>query len=189
MRLLRFCFYCFILLLFSASCKSKKAVAINQPLKQKTEAEKKPEDKSAAKEKEAIKISSEEIKQETKNISDKTLANFIRDWYGTVYKYGGVDKHGIDCSHFAATLYANVYKKTIKGPASSMEQETANVKITEIQEGDLVFFKIGGDKVSHVGVYVGNNKFVHASTKRGVIISDLNDSYYKKYFYKAGKLK
>jgi lipoprotein Spr len=150
--------------------------------------EKRP-DNAVVKEENSIKISEEEIKIETKNISDKTLANFIINWYGTVYKYGGADKRGIDCSHFATKLYADVYKKIITGPANSIEQETMGVKIADIQESDFVFFKIAGDKVSHVGVYVGNNKFVHASTKRGVIISDLNEPYYKKYFYKAGKLK
>ncbi|HXU27217.1 MAG TPA: NlpC/P60 family protein [Bacteroidia bacterium] len=177
-----------------ASCKSKKTIATNNPTKQKTEVAKNPTDKITLKEEvksqeASIKISTEEIKTETKNISDKTLVNFISDWYGTTYKYGGADKHGIDCSHFAARLYADVYKKTITGPSNAIEQETINVKTTDMQEGDLLFFKINGDKVSHVGVYLGNNKFVHASTKRGVIISDLNEPYYKKYFYKAGKLK
>ena len=177
-----------------ASCKSKKSVATNYPSKQKTEATKNITNKVVVKEENkndgsSIKISAEEIKTETKNISDKTLVNFIGDWYGTIYKYGGADKHGIDCSHFAAKLYADVYKKTITGPANFIEQETVYVKLTDVQEGDLVFFKINGDKVSHVGVYVGDNKFVHASTKRGVIISDLNESYYKKYFYRIGKLK
>jgi len=178
-------FFCLILLVFTASCKSKKTVATKNPTKQKTEVVKNTTDNVIIKEETPIKISAEEIK----NISDKTLANFISDWYGTIYKYGGADKHGIDCSHFAAKLYADVYKKTITGPASSIELETMGVKATDIQEGNLVFFKINGETVSHVGVYVGDNKFVHASTKRGVIISDLNEPYYKKYFYKAGKLK
>ena len=151
----------------------------------------KPTDKAIAKEEniDVVKPSAEELKIETKNISDKALVSFISNWYKTTYKYGGTDKHGIDCSHFAARLYADVYKKNISGPANAIEQETVGVKTADVQEGDLVFFKINGNKVSHVGVYVGDNKFVHASTKRGVIISYLNEPYYKKYFYKAGKLK
>ena len=188
MRYLRLHFFCLILLVLATSCKSKKAVAANHPVKQKTETPEKPTTKAIAVE-EKRENKSEELKTVTKNISDKTLANFIGDWYGTTYKYGGADKHGIDCSHFAARLYADVYRKTISGSASSIEPETITVKANEIQEGDLVFFKIEQSKVSHVGVYVGDNKFVHASTKRGVIISDLNEPYYKKYFYKAGKLK
>jgi lipoprotein Spr len=197
MRYLRLHFFCLILLLLAVSCKSKKPVATNHLVKQKNESTEKPinkvvaaEEKKESKQEEIeIKKPAEEIKIETKNISDKTLANFIRDWYGVTYRYGGSDKHGIDCSHFAARLYADVYNKKISGAANTIEPSTVTVKTTDIQEGDLVFFKIQQNKVSHVGVYIGNNKFVHASTKLGVIISDLDEAYYKKYFYKAGKLK
>ena len=197
MRYLRVHFFYLILIILIVSCKSKKPVAANHPLKQKTETAEKPVTKAVATEEkkepvpEAIELKkpAEEIKVETKNISDKTLANFISDWYGVTYRYGGADKHGIDCSHFAAKLYADVYNKKIAGAANTIEPLTSTVKTEDMQEGDLVFFKIQQNKVSHVGVYIGNNKFVHASTKRGVIISDLNEPYYKKYFYKAGKLK
>ena len=183
--------------MLATSCKSKKPVALNHPAKQKKESTEKPATKSVAAEEKKepkqeeieIKKPIEEIKVETKNISDKTLVNFISDWYGVTYRYGGADKHGIDCSHFAAKLYADVYNKKIAGAANTIEPLTSTVKTTDMQEGDLVFFKIQQNKVSHVGVYIGNNKFVHASTKLGVIISDLNEPYYKKYFYKAGKLK
>jgi lipoprotein Spr len=173
-----------------ASCKSKEVVVVNHPVKPKTESVEKPATKVVvAEEKKESQPKELEIKVETKNISDKTLANFISDWYGVTYKYGGSDKHGIDCSHFAARLYADVYNKKIMGAANSIEPLTTSVKVEELQVGDLVFFKIQQNKVSHVGVYIGDNKFVHASTQRGVIISDLNEAYYKKYFYKAGKLK
>ena len=197
MRYLRLHFFCLILIVLATSCKSKKPVALNHPAKQKKESTEKPATKSVAAEEKKepkqeeieIKKPIEEIKVETKNISDKTLVNFISDWYGVTYRYGGADKHGIDCSHFAAKLYADVYNKKIAGAANTIEPLTSTVKTTDMQEGDLVFFKIQQNKVSHVGVYIGNNKFVHASTKLGVIISDLNEPYYKKYFYKAGKLK
>lgn len=162
-----------------ASCKSQKTIATNN----------KPTTSPKNENTVAANSFEKELSAETKNISNKSLVRFVYDWYGTTYKYGGADKHGIDCSHFTSKLYADVYKKNITGTASSMEQETIAVKYPEMQEGDLVFFKINSDKVSHVGVYVGNNKFIHASTKKGVIISDLNEAYYKKYFYKAGKLK
>ncbi len=197
MRYLRVQFFCFILLVFAASCRSKKPVVVTAPVKQKTETTEKPATKATTatgkkentSEEMELKKPAEEIKAETNNISDKTLANFIRDWYGVTYRYGGSDKHGIDCSHFAARLYADVYKKTISGAANTIEPLTTLVKTEDMQVGDLVFFKIQQNKVSHVGVYIGNNKFAHASTKLGVIISDLNEAYYKKYFYKAGKIK
>ena len=188
---------CLVLIATATSCRSKKPIAGNATNKQKTESPKetvKTEAKSTEEvkivhEEPAVKISTEEIKAETKNISDKSLVDFIDTWYGVNYKYGGADKHGIDCSHFASRLYTEVYKKTITGPANSIELQTTDIKTNDMQEGDLVFFKINGNKVSHVGVYIGNNKFVHASTKRGVLISDLNETYYKKYFFKAGRLK
>jgi lipoprotein Spr len=57
-----------------------------------------------------------------------------------------------------------------------------------MEEGDLVFFKIEGNQVSHIGVYLQNNKFVHATTKKGVIINDLDELYYKKYYFKSGRI-
>lgn len=193
MRYLRVHLFYMSLVLLAASCKSKKPVAVTHPVKQTMETVEKPvthEEKKEPKSEEIeIRKPAEEIKIETKNISDKTLVNFISDWYGVTYRYGGADKHGIDCSHFAARLYADVYNKKIAGAANTIEPLTSAVKTEDMQVGDLVFFKIQQNKVSHVGVYIGNNKFVHASTKLGVIISDLNEPYYKKYFYKAGKLK
>ena len=59
----------------------------------------------------------------------------------------------------------------------------------KIKQGDLLFFKTNGNSISHVGVYLKNNKFVHASTSKGVMINDLEETYYKKYFYSAGRLK
>ncbi len=196
MRHLPLVFICFVLLF--TSCKSKKPVVVapHTPKKTETSSEKPAikavsikENKENKPQEIELKKPVEEFKLETKNVSDKTLANFISDWYGVTYRYGGADKNGIDCSHFAAKLYADVYHKAISGAANTIEPLTTTVKTNEVQEGDLVFFKIAGNKVSHVGVYIGNNKFVHATTKRGVMISDLDEPYYKKYFYKAGKLK
>ena len=58
----------------------------------------------------------------------------------------------------------------------------------DLKEGDLVFFKIKSKAISHVGVYLGNNKFAHASSSRGVMISNLNEAYWKRYYYKGGRL-
>jgi lipoprotein Spr len=59
---------------------------------------------------------------------------------------------------------------------------------SELKEGDLVFFKIGSRSITHMGVYMGNNKFAHASTSKGVMISDLDEAYWRKYYYKGGRL-
>lgn len=124
-----------------------------------------------------------------KEISNIRLYKFIDEWYGVPYKYGGKTKSGVDCSGFAAALYQEVYKKTIAGSASSICSASESVSEKNLEEGDLVFFKINSDKVSHVGVYLRNRHFVHASTHKGVIISSLDETYYKKYFFRGGKVK
>ncbi len=122
-------------------------------------------------------------------IENIKLYSFIDEWYGVPYKYGGKNKSGIDCSNFTATLYSSIYKKSISGSSSSIFEQCKTVSKSNLEEGDLLFFKIDGDKISHIGVYLQNNKFVHATTKKGVMIDDLDEAYYKKYYYKAGRLK
>jgi hypothetical protein len=123
-----------------------------------------------------------------RDIKNVKLYSFIDEWYGTPYKYGGKTKTGIDCSDFVSTLEGQVFKKNILPPASSMYATCKSVKEKDLEEGDLVFFKINSDKVSHVGVYLQNGCFVHASSKKGVVISKLGDAYYTKHFFKGGKV-
>jgi murein DD-endopeptidase / murein LD-carboxypeptidase len=122
-------------------------------------------------------------------INNIPLYAFIDDWYGVPYKYGGKNKSGIDCSNFTATLYSNVYSKSITGTSSSLFNQCKVISKDHLKEGDLLFFKIDGDAISHIGIYLQNNKFVHATTKKGVMINDLDEAYYKKYYYKAGRMK
>ena len=129
------------------------------------------------------------LKVDESKIDNVKLYSFIDEWYGVPYKYGGKTKSGIDCSNFTSTLYSNIYSKTISGSSSSIFEQCKTISKSNLEEGDLVFFKIEGDKISHIGVYLQNNKFVHATTKKGVMIDDLDEVYYKKYFYKAGRLK
>ncbi|MCA6363919.1 MAG: C40 family peptidase [Bacteroidetes bacterium] len=131
----------------------------------------------------------EKLQVPAASVTNLVLYRFVDDWYGVPYQYGGKTKAGVDCSGFSAALYQAVYKKTISGSAATLWSKCESVGEKNLQEGDLVFFKIGGDKVSHVGVYLQNRRFVHASTKKGVIISSLDEAYYTKYFFKGGRLK
>jgi lipoprotein Spr len=117
------------------------------------------------------------------------LYALIDDWYGTAYKYGGCDKNGIDCSNFVAVLYQEIYNKSLKGSSAAIFNQCMPVAKNELQEGDLLFFKIDSKSISHIGMYLQNNKFVHATTKKGVMIDDLDEAYYKAHFYKGGRLK
>lgn len=119
-------------------------------------------------------------------ITNAPLLQFIEEWWGTRYAYGGSTKDGIDCSAFSGTLVSTLYNISL--PRTAREQYEACEKIAteELKEGDLVFFNTRGG-VSHVGVYLRNNCFVHSSTTGGVMISSLTEDYYAKRFVGAGR--
>jgi murein DD-endopeptidase / murein LD-carboxypeptidase len=112
----------------------------------------------------------------------------VYDWAGTRYKYSGNTKKGIDCSGFVSKMYANTYCETLCGGSNDIWKTVRPVEKADLMEGDLLFFKIKKGQISHVGIYLGKNKFAHASVKHGVIISDLNEPYYQKYFFKGGRM-
>jgi len=124
------------------------------------------------------------------DLNNPRLLSFMNYWYGTPYHYGGSTRDGIDCSAFAILLMSSVYGVTTL-PRTSKEQYEATRRIgrSELQEGDLVFFHTLGKRrvVTHVGVYLRNNKFIHASVS-GVMISDMNDGYYDKHYIGAGRI-
>ncbi|MGZ5189708.1 MAG: C40 family peptidase [Flavisolibacter sp.] len=126
------------------------------------------------------------LDMEVEEVRNVSMFKVIDDWFGTKYRLGGTTKSGIDCSALMQTFYTSLYNMTI--PRTAREQYYFSKKIsrTEIREGDLVFFNtIGG--ISHVGMYLQNNKFVHAS-KNGVTISDLYEDYWLKHFIGAGRI-
>lgn len=131
---------------------------------------------------------SNELGYDIESIKNPELYEVIKEWIGTPYRYSGDTKNGIDCSGFVCTMYRSIYNRVLSGTAKDLYEKTDHVSSEELSEGDLVFFKIKRGRISHVGIYLGSNKFAHASTHNGVIISDLDETYYKKYFYKGGKI-
>ena len=119
--------------------------------------------------------------------SNMKLFHFVYDWIGTPYRFGGSSKKGIDCSAFTKELYSEVFNLDIKRNSRDIFSMVSPVGKEELKEGDLVFFKIHSRRISHIGIYLGNNRFAHASSK-GVAISSLDDAYYSRYFYKGGRL-
>lgn len=124
---------------------------------------------------------------EVEKLSNRKLIEHIHQWWGVPYRIGGSSTAGIDCSAFTQVLASATYG--VKLPRTSQEQANICVEISkdQLKEGDLVFFKTGRG-ISHVGLYLSNNKFVHASTSAGVVISDLNELYWDKRFVKAGRI-
>jgi lipoprotein Spr len=121
------------------------------------------------------------------------LYDIASGWLGASYKIGGNSKKGVDCSGFVNAIYKDVYKKTLnRSTANIFEKDIAKSERSKLSEGDLVFFRTdnGNKKIpNHVGIYLKNNKFIHASTSKGVIVSSLDESYYKKAWVSGGKVK
>jgi len=123
-------------------------------------------------------------------VQNKTLADFIEEWYGVPYEYGGDGKKGIDCSAFVQELYQDVYHIHLLRTARQQFATSGYIQQWErLKEGDLVFFKIHSRHISHVGVYLGDGKFVHASFSSGVMISDLHSRYWTKYYAGGGRIR
>ena len=124
-------------------------------------------------------------------VTNLSLYNFIDEWYGVRYRLGGNDKTGIDCSAFVQKLYENVFCTNMLRTAIEQFKTCEKSKSRDsLKEGDLVFFKTKGKKkpVTHVGIYLKNDFFVHASSSQGVTISSLNENYWSRFFVGVGKM-
>jgi len=122
-------------------------------------------------------------------ISNFPLYKFIDDWYGVDYHMGGDNKNGIDCSAFVQRLYLEVFGfSMVRTALEQYKNCTMEYDVNKLKEGDLVFFHIHSKHITHVGIYLMNNFFVHASASQGVVISSLKDDYWSKYFAGAGEI-
>lgn len=120
--------------------------------------------------------------------SNTKMYQFIYDWLGTPYRLGGSTEKGIDCSGFAYKLYDKTFNTIIGSNSRNIFSMVNPINKVDLKQGDLVFFKIHSSSISHVGVYIGDNKFAHASSSKGVMISNLDEPYWQRYFYKGGRI-
>ncbi|MCX6230181.1 MAG: NlpC/P60 family protein [Bacteroidetes bacterium] len=118
---------------------------------------------------------------------DTKFLETVISWLGVPYKYGGCSKEGTDCSCFVNSFYKEMYGKTLARKSEDIMMQSIPVNKDALIQGDLVFFKITGEKVSHVGIYISKGHFIHATTSKGVMINNLEENYYKKYFFSAGR--
>ena len=121
-------------------------------------------------------------------LTNKKLLLDIDYWWGTKYCLGGSTEDCTDCSAFTQNLMREVYAINIPRTAREQYDNSDHIKKDELQEGDLVFFQTYRHQISHVGVYIANNKFAHASVSNGVMISDLDDPYWKQRYAAAGRV-
>lgn len=108
---------------------------------------------------------------------ESLLTNTVKELYGVPYKSSGTSKKGFDCSGFTSYVFKAL---GVVLPHSSAAQYQVGTKVTrdKLQPGDLVFFNTNGRSVSHVGIYIGDNTFVHSESDRGVVNTKLSDPYY-----------
>lgn len=111
-------------------------------------------------------------------------------WLGVPYRGGGTTKRGVDCSGLTSAIYNKVYRKNLeRNSEDQRKKDCRKVKKGKLREGDLVFFHNGRKKkrATHVGIYLKDRKFIHASTSQGVIISTLDEEYWKKHWLSGGR--
>ena len=112
------------------------------------------------------------------------------EWIGTPYRYGGTDRKGADCSGFLQRLFADVAAVNLPRNSRKQAEYCRPVERGRLQPGDLVFFngsRIGGE-IGHVGLYVGDERMVHASSSRGVTVSSISDKYYTDRYCGSGRV-
>ncbi|MFI5221085.1 MAG: NlpC/P60 family protein [Bacteroidia bacterium] len=121
--------------------------------------------------------------------SNLNLYASIDKWYGVKYKLGACDHHGIDCSCLVNEIFKEVYRCNTPRSTKELYGKIKKINKDRLKEGDLVFFKMTGKKIDHVGIYLSEKKFVHASTKGGVMISSLDEEHFMKTFKTGGRLR
>jgi lipoprotein Spr len=115
------------------------------------------------------------------------LMKAYSEWYGTPYRLGGTTPNGVDCSGLVQNIYTNEFSVELPRTTGEQMREGRKIKKTELQTGDLVFFKTGR-RTMHVGIYMGSNRFLHSSTSNGVMISGLTEDYWKKRYVESRRV-
>ena len=118
---------------------------------------------------------------------NQDLFQFFNEWEGTPYRLGGTKKSGIDCSAFVQKAFVEAYQMSLPRTTRQQSKQGVEMSWSDAQQGDLVFFKTRRSTY-HVGIYLGNKQFMHASTSKGVIISRIDNPYWASKFWQVRRV-
>lgn len=119
---------------------------------------------------------------------ERLLLTEAFEWQGTPYKMGGTTRRGVDCSGFVMQTYVNSLGIKLPRTSAAQAKFCKKIKKKDMVPGDLVFFNTSGKDVSHVGLYIGQGQFIHASSSKGVMVSHLDHDYWHKRLVMCGRV-
>jgi cell wall-associated NlpC family hydrolase len=125
---------------------------------------------------------------EVEQLPSASLLEQIDPWMGVPYRSGGSSRSGIDCSAFTMQVFEQCCGWKLPRTSRQQHAYCEPTRVDTLSSGDLLFYATRGKGVSHVGIYLGNGKFAHASVSNGVTVSDMADPYYQKRFVSAGRI-
>lgn len=136
----------------------------------------------------SLQASQDEFESMVRNLDVKSrIMDQYADWKGVRYRLGGTSKKGIDCSSFVQRTFREQFGLELPRSTSQQRAIGKSVSRSNLRTGDLVLFRAGSTG-RHVGIYIGNDQFVHASTSSGVMISSMNDPYWNKRYNEARRV-
>ena len=124
------------------------------------------------------------------DVSKNAIEKEARKWIGTKYKYGGNTHKGVDCSGLVVEVFNSALGIKLPRTSAAQQKYCKVIKKKELVSGDLLFFATGKKKkkVNHVGIYIGKGEMIHSSSSKGVIISKIDDAYYKRTYISSGRI-
>lgn len=118
------------------------------------------------------------------------IYKFIDIWWGVPHRLGGDTQKGVDCSGFVVQFYSQIYGKQVARTTQGLHADARALPLRKLKTGDLVFFELSSaEKITHVGIYLQNGRFAHASTSKGVRIDHIEGVYYQYKKKHGGRLR
>lgn len=116
------------------------------------------------------------------------LGVILQSYLGKPYKGQSRYDEGVDCSMFTRDVYRRFNKTILPRVSADQAKEGDPIHFNKLQYGDLVFYRTDGKKISHVGIYVSGMRFIHASSSRGVVVTNMNEKYWSKRYAGARRI-